>query len=93
MHQKIAGDYSLRVNARKLVFFIFIFLAGCVGTKAGAFRIFQEDLNRIIGKNLEDSYIYYVGKLSETKPVSVSIMNGGNESRHYEFTQNRLSPS
>lgn len=60
-----------------------VFIAGCVGTKAGAYRVFAEDLDRLSRKAFDEAYVYNIGHLAETEPDSVKLLKGGNEIRVY----------
>ncbi|MGY0216337.1 hypothetical protein ACWJJH_02990 [Endozoicomonadaceae bacterium StTr2] len=55
-----------------------VLLSGCVGTKAGAYQVFAEDLERLSGKNFTDSYIYNIGYLDNLVPENIESLNNGN---------------
>lgn len=59
-------------------------LAGCVGTKAGAYRVFAEDLERLVGTNFKDSYIYNIGYLSKLQPESTKRLESGRLIKTFE---------
>ncbi len=64
---------------RKTILVLFaITLAGCVGTKSGAYRVFAEDLERLSGNNIENSYVFNIGYLAKLKPDSVKELSNGN---------------
>ena len=73
-----------------LIIFSVAALYGCA-TKAGAFKIYQQELEALEGKSFDGSYVWYVGYLGKVEPTEVKRLDNGNEIRIYEFTQNRLS--
>ena len=75
---------------RKVVLTFFaITLAGCVGTKAGAYRVFAEDLERLSGKTFEESYVYNIGYLAKLQPDSVKELSNGNKIMVFSVKQPR----
>jgi len=78
------------INALKLIaVVILITLTGCVGTKAGAYKVFAEDLQRLEGTQFNSAYVWFVGHLSEQKPVAKKHLKNGNEIRIYKFAKKR----
>ena len=61
-----------------IVMMLIILISGCVGTKAGAYRVFAEDLERLSGTNFKDSYIYNIGYLDNLIPESIKPLDNGN---------------
>lgn len=59
-------------------------LVGCVGTMSGAYRVFAEDLERLIGTNFKDSYVYNIGYLTELQPDNTKKLEGGGEIKTFE---------
>ena len=59
-------------------------LAGC-GTAAGAYRVFSDDLDRLIGTPFDTAHVAYIGNLSETKPLESRTLENGNKIIKYEM--------
>jgi hypothetical protein len=59
-------------------------IAGCVGTKAGAYRVFAEDLERLIGTSFKVSYVYNIGYLSNLQPDSTKQLESGGVIKTFE---------
>lgn len=57
----------------------------CAGTKAGAYRVFAEDLERLPGKKVSEAYEYNIGRLNKIAPDSVKTLVNGNEIRIYSI--------
>jgi hypothetical protein len=70
-------------------FLLSITLASCVGSKAGAYRVFAEDLQLLKGKPFNTSYVYLVGRLANEKPIETKLLSNGNEIRMYNIWENR----
>jgi len=68
---------------------IFVLLTGCVGTKAGAYRVFAEDLERLKGKELSKSYVFLIGYLAKLDPKETKELTNGNEIRVYAVAEQR----
>jgi len=49
--------------AYSLLSILLISATGCVGTKAGAYRVFNEDLGRLVGVDVNEAYILMLGIL------------------------------
>jgi len=64
-------------------------LAACVGTKAGAYQVFAEDLQRLKGTPFNKSYVYLVGYLAQETPVETKRLDNGNEIRIYKIIEAR----
>lgn len=58
-------------------------LTGCVGTRAGAYQVFAEDLERLSGIPLKEAYVYNIGYLAKLEPDAVKLLANGNEIRAY----------
>lgn len=61
----------------------------CVGTKAGAYQVFTEDLQRLKGTPFNKSYVYLVGYLAQETPVETKRLDNGNEIRIYKIIEAR----
>jgi len=72
-----------------LAFLMSITLIGCIGTKAGAYKIFAEDVQRLEGEQFNSAYVFLVGHLAEEKPVAIKPLKNGNEIRVYKFVKER----
>lgn len=66
-----------------LIIFISV-LVGCVGTKAGAYRVFAEDLERLVGTSFEESYVYNIGHLVKLQPDSTKQLEAGGVIKTFE---------
>jgi hypothetical protein len=66
-----------------------ISLAACVGSKAGAYRVFAEDLQRLKGKPFSKSYVYLIGYLAQETPIDKKRLDNGNEIRMYKIIEAR----
>lgn len=66
-------------------FLLSITLAACVGTKAGAYRVFAQDLQRLKGTPFSTSYVFLVGYLAKEKPIEIKLLKNGNEIRMYNI--------
>ena len=65
---------------RRAIFIFFtIIFTGCVGTLSGAYRVFAEDLERLVGKEFKDAYVYNIGHLAELKPDAMKELKNGNK--------------
>ena len=56
---------------------LMVVLAGCVGTLSGAYRVFAEDLERLIGTNFRESYVYNIGYLAKLQPDNTRKLESG----------------
>ena len=59
-------------------------LSGCVGTMSGSYRVFAEDLERLIGTNFDDSYVYNIGYLTKLNPDNTKRLVGGGLIKTFE---------
>lgn len=66
-----------------------ISLSACVGSKAGAYRVFAEDLQRLKGTPFSKSYVYLVGYLAQETPIETRRLDNGNEIRMYKIIEAR----
>lgn len=86
--------YALRaseMSALKIIaaFLLSISVAACVGSKAGAYRVFAEDLQRLKGAPFNTSYVYLVGYLAQGTPIQTKRLDNGNEIRMYKIIEPR----
>ena len=59
-------------------------LVGCVGTMPDAYRVFAEDLERLVGTNFKDSYVYNIGYLVKLQPDSTKKLESGSVIKTFE---------
>jgi len=53
-------------------------ITSCVATKSGAYRIFAEDLERLVGSNFQESYVFNIGYLAKLQPDDTKPLSNGN---------------
>ena len=70
-----------------LVFFV-LSLSACASTKAEAYRVFADDIERIIGKSINEAYIYGGGFISKEVPSNKKMLQSNIEVWIYHFKQN-----
>jgi hexokinase len=66
-------------------------LSGCVGTMAGAYRVFAEDLERLIGTNFNNSYVYNIGYLAKLQPDNTKKLESGGVIKTFEVKPPRTN--
>jgi hypothetical protein len=59
-------------------------ITGCIVTKAGAYRVFAEDLERLQGQSFNEAYVYNIGYLAKLSPDNVKLLASGNEIKTYK---------
>jgi hypothetical protein len=77
------------LNIARVAVAIVLLFTGCVGTKAGAYRVFAEDLKRLEGKSFNDANVFLIGHLANEKPVEIKRLENGNEIRAYRMRKER----
>ena len=60
-------------------------LCACIGTKAGGYRVFDEDLQRLIGTPYSDAYVFNLGYLKDILPKKVAGLSHDKEVRKFSF--------
>lgn len=79
----IAGIYKKR---RIIVLALLITtITGCIATKAGAYRVFAEDLARLRDQRFDEAYVYNIGYLAKLSPDNIKLLASGNEIRTYKI--------
>ena len=68
-----------------LLISLVVSLYGCVGTKAGGYRVFDEDLQRLIGTSYNEAYVFNLGYLKDISPKKVTALPQNQEVRQYSF--------
>lgn len=63
---------------------MYVFLSGCIVTKAGAYRVYAEDIERLSGERFTDAYIPLIGRLANLVPESIKTLNDGNTKRYFQ---------
>jgi|SRR5665213_342486 len=68
-------------------------LGACVGTKAGAYQVFAEDVSRLVGHPDSDATRFFGAYLKEQKAIETTKLENGNELRthFYGRTSSRWS--
>lgn len=64
-------------------------LYGCVGTKAGGYRVFDEDLQRLIGVLYKKAYVFNLGYLKEMSPQKITPLPPNREVREFYFEHSK----
>jgi len=68
-----------------------VILSACVGTKTGAYRVFTDDLTRIVGQPLDEANIFNIGFLKE--PTEITTLSNGNKRYQYDFEHAEINGS
>ncbi len=82
--------YYKHVPAIGVLFFL-LSLSACVGTKAGAYGVFSDDLKRIIGKPINEASVFGIGNLSAKVPDEVKDLGNNNQQWIYYFQHNKYN--
>jgi len=61
------------------------FTTGC-GTKAGAYGVFSDDIQRLIGTSFDKAHIAYIGYLAEEAPLEEKTLSNGNTILKYTMS-------